>query len=48
MFLCKKCHEQDIKDGCPDDHFSGSYGKCEGCDKIRECVDCKFYKRREA
>jgi hypothetical protein len=48
MFLCKECHKEDEeKYGCLFDlHWSKSYGKCEICGKVTDCVDCKSYKGR--
>lgn len=35
MFLCDDCHK-----GCTCFAFSKSYGSCEGCGKMRVCLDC--------
>jgi hypothetical protein len=35
MFLCEKCHKD-----CGCFTMSGSYGPCEGCRKVANCVDC--------
>lgn len=44
MFMCEECHQEDQKKyDCF--HPFKSYGKCEICDKVKECVDCKAYKR---
>jgi hypothetical protein len=40
MFLCKRCHDPECI------HFSGSHGRCEGCGKTADCVDCLAYKRK--
>lgn len=40
MFLCTSCHDPQCV------HFSGSYGRCEGCGKTAPCVDCTAYKRK--
>lgn len=40
MFLCKRCHDPECL------HFSGSHGRCEGCGKTADCVDCLAYKRK--
>ena len=38
MFLCSQCH---YKTGCKRLHlFNTSYGACEACGKITNCVDC--------
>jgi hypothetical protein len=49
MFMCKECHKKDEEDGiCSADHFEMTYalsfGKCELCGKLTDCVDCKAYK----
>lgn len=34
MFICKKCLK------CKHEHLSGSYGPCEVCEDVADCVDC--------
>jgi hypothetical protein len=50
--MCKDCHKQDEQDGiCTPDHFDWpfalSFGKCELCGKLTDCVDCQAYKYKE-
>ncbi len=44
MFLCPKCHEGE---SCTRLHFTRSHGRCEGCEKVDDCVDCHAYRKRE-
>ncbi len=38
MFLCDKCHD-------PNKHFGhNSYGPCESCGKVSNCIDCHYGK----
>lgn len=50
MFLCKDCHDR-IFEGSKhkwSNHpeaitgFGISYGPCEECGQVRECIDCHF------
>lgn len=44
MFMCLECHKEDEKKyHCS--HISVSRGKCELCDKVADCVDCRAYKQ---
>lgn len=49
MFLCKDCHKHEEEQGiCTPEHFEWgllSYGECESCGKVTDCVDCKAYKK---
>lgn len=42
MFLCSKCHDPECV------HFSGSHGRCEGCGRTADCVDCQAYKTKRS
>lgn len=37
MFVCEKCNT------CNHPHPMGSYGRCEICELVRDCVDCPPY-----
>lgn len=44
MFMCRDCHKEDEKKyGCL--HAFTSWGKCELCETVAHCTDCKSYKR---
>lgn len=50
--MCKDCHKTDENKGiCTPDHFNEllllSYGKCELCGKVTNCVDCVAYKYKK-
>jgi hypothetical protein len=46
--MCTECHQKDVDSGvCIENHFFRSYGKCELCGKVTDCVDCKAYKYKE-
>lgn len=40
MFICRRCHNKNEKHDY-DSHFAWSYGPCEVCRLVRECVDCR-------
>lgn len=50
MFTCKKCTDKAEGKGHYNKHsflaFDVSYGPCEICKRVRNCVDCKCYKKR--
>ena len=51
MFLCKTCVDKTDGDGHFEEHVLGfgvgiSHGKCEVCEQVSDCVDCKCYKGR--
>lgn len=36
MFLCRRCHDETK-------HLSfKSHGRCEGCGKVADCIDCHY------
>jgi hypothetical protein len=37
MFLCKDCHDETAH---REDPMFRSLGRCEGCLKLRVCIDC--------
>lgn len=38
MFLCSKCHPACWR---WEINMAQSHGPCEGCGKVRDCVDCR-------
>ena len=41
MFVCKACHSKTCKKClCVKGLSLKSYGRCEVCEKTRECYDC--------
>jgi hypothetical protein len=43
MYLCTdKCGKT-----CTETFHIYSYGKCEGCGKVRECIDCSPWHKRK-
>lgn len=43
MFMCQPCNDEDDTCRQGQDHMVKSYGPCEMCGKIANCVDCKCY-----
>ena len=41
MFLCKKCNDRPELDWMFDLKMAISWGQCEMCKKVTECVDIK-------
>ena len=41
MFLCNKCHKDNLIKKCKIFHLFESFGKCEICGKTEICIECK-------